>query len=225
LLSTDGTGEMSEKLKATVQEFYDRGWYRGDLSVLDELFSSDYQDRDAAAQTGTSGLHGARQFIETFRAAIPDLHVEIEDQYAEGSTVTTRWTATGTHEGTLMGVPATHRHVEVSGISIDPFDEQGRFAEGWGNWDAIGLLRQIGALPIASQYPRGGLRGAYGAAVDLRWDRAVHATRPPKRPRRLSAYVCPRLTLDSPPFDSTEPPAPRLDLSRAGNASENCNRG
>jgi steroid delta-isomerase-like uncharacterized protein len=142
---------MSDKLKAAVREFYDRGWNRGDLSVIDELFAPEYHDHDAAAQMGTSGLDAARQFIETFRAASPDLHVEIEDQYAEGSTVTTRWTATGTHKGTLMGVPATYRPVEVSGISIDRFDEQGRFAEGWGNWDGIGLLRQIGALPTASQ--------------------------------------------------------------------------
>ncbi|MGH3081475.1 MAG: ester cyclase [Gaiellaceae bacterium] len=142
---------MSETLKAAVQEFYDRGWNRGDLSVIDDLFSPEYQDHDAAAQTGTSGLDGARQFIEIFRAAIPDLHVEIENQYAEGSTVTTRWMATGTHQGTLMGVPATHRRLEVSGISIDRFDEQGRFAEGWGSWDGIALLRQIGALPTASQ--------------------------------------------------------------------------
>ena len=149
-MSTERIGEMSEKLKAAVEAFYDRGWNRGDMSVLDELFSPEYQDHDAAAQTGAGDRDAARQFIETFRAAVPDLHVEIEAQYAEGSTVTTRWTATGTHEGTLMGVAATHRPVEVSGISIDRFDEHGRFAEGWGNWDGIALLRQIGALPTAS---------------------------------------------------------------------------
>jgi steroid delta-isomerase-like uncharacterized protein len=146
-----GDQQVSKELKAAVQEFYDRGWNRGDLSVIEELFSPEYEDHDAAAQTGTTGLDGARQFIEMFRAAMPDLHVEIEDQYAEGSTVTTRWTATGTHEGTLMGVPATHRPIEVRGISIDRFDAHGRFAEGWGNWDGIALLRQIGALPSASQ--------------------------------------------------------------------------
>jgi steroid delta-isomerase-like uncharacterized protein len=142
---------MSEKLKAAVREFYERGWNRGDLSVIDELFSPEYQDHDATSQTGKSRLEGARRFIETFRAAFPDLRVEIEDQYADVSTVITRWTASGTHEGTLMGVPATRRHVEVGGISIDRFDEQGRLAEGWGNWDGVALLRQIGALPIASQ--------------------------------------------------------------------------
>jgi steroid delta-isomerase-like uncharacterized protein len=147
LPSTEATGEMSEKLKAAVREFYDRGWNQGDLSVIDELFSADYEDHDAAAQTGASGLEAARLFIEMVRAAIADLHVAIEDQYTEGSTVTTRWTATGTHEGALMGVPASHRRVEVSGISIDRFDEEGRFAEGWGNWDGIALLRQVGALP------------------------------------------------------------------------------
>jgi steroid delta-isomerase-like uncharacterized protein len=141
---------MSEKLKAAIREFYERGWNQGDLSVIDELFSPDYQDHDAAAQTGTSGLEAARRFIETFRAAIPDLHVVVEDQYAEVSTVTTRWTASGTHEGPLIGVPASHRRVEVSGISIDRFDEEGRLLEGWGNWDGIALLRQVGALPTIS---------------------------------------------------------------------------
>jgi steroid delta-isomerase-like uncharacterized protein len=139
---------MSDKLKAAVREFYDRGWNRGDLSVIDELFAPEYHDHDAVAQTGASGLDGARQFIETFRAAVPDLHVEIEDQYAEGSTVTTRWTATGTHEGTLMGVPATHQRVEVSGISIDRFDEQGRFAAGWGNWDGMGCSGRSARCPL-----------------------------------------------------------------------------
>jgi steroid delta-isomerase-like uncharacterized protein len=141
---------MSEQLKATVREFYDRGWNRGDLSVINELFSPEYNDHDAAAQTGMSGLDGARRFIESFRSAIPDLHVKIEAQFAEGSTVTTRWTARGTHEGTLMGVPATHRKVAVGGISIDRFDEHGQFVEGWGNWDGVGLLQQVGALPIVS---------------------------------------------------------------------------
>ena len=150
LPSTEATGELSEKLKAAVREFYERGWNQGDLSVIDELFSPDYEDHDAAAQTGTSGLEAARRFIEMFRAAIPDLHVAIEDQYADGSTVTTRWTASGTHEGTLIGVPASHRRVEVSGISIDRFDEEGRLVEGWGNWDGIALLRQVGALPNTS---------------------------------------------------------------------------
>jgi steroid delta-isomerase-like uncharacterized protein len=147
----EAIGEMSEKLKAAVREFYDRGWNRRDSSVIDELFSPEYEDHDAVAHTAASGRDAARRFIETFRAAIPDLHVEIEDQYAEGSTVITRWRATGTHEGTLLGVTATHRPLEVGGISIDDFDEEGRFVEGWGNWDGTSLLRQIGALPTASR--------------------------------------------------------------------------
>jgi steroid delta-isomerase-like uncharacterized protein len=138
---------MSDKLKGTVQRFYERGWNEGDLSVIDELFSPDYHDHDAAAQTGAGGLDGARQFIETFRTAIPDLHLEIQDQYGEGETVVTRWITTGTHRGTLMGVAGTDRPIEVSGISIDRFDDQGRFLEGWGNWDGVALLQQIGALP------------------------------------------------------------------------------
>ena len=69
----EAIGEMSEKLKGTVRDFYERGWNRGDLSVIDELFAPEYEDHDAAAQTGRRGPDAASQFIETFRAAVPDL--------------------------------------------------------------------------------------------------------------------------------------------------------
>ena len=139
---------MSEELKAKVRRFYDAAWNSGDLSVIDELFSAEYVDHDAVAQTGgMTGRDSARQFVEIFRTAIPDLRCDIEDQVAEGDKVVSRWVATGTHDGTLMGVPGTGRRFRVDGISIDRFDEEGRFAEGWGTWDGIALLRQIGALP------------------------------------------------------------------------------
>ena len=58
----------------------------------------------------------------------------------------TRWTATGTHDGDALGVPASGKTTTVTGIGIDRF-EDGKIVEVWGNWDTLGMLQQIGAIP------------------------------------------------------------------------------
>ena len=45
-----------------------------------------------------------------------------------------------------MGIPPTGKSVEISGIAIDRFSD-GKIAESWGNWDTMGLLQQLGAVP------------------------------------------------------------------------------
>ncbi len=137
----------TDDLKAKIQRFYDEAWSRGELGVIDELMSDHYHDHDAAANTGETGREAARRFITSFRAGIPDLKLTIDAQYRDGSTVVTRWTLTGMHGGSLMGVPASGAHISFEGISIDRFDDAGQMTEGWGTWDGIALLRRIGALP------------------------------------------------------------------------------
>jgi predicted ester cyclase len=44
-----------------------------------------------------------------------------------------------------MGIPATGRPVSATGISIHRIAD-GRIAETWNNYDATGVLRQLGAL-------------------------------------------------------------------------------
>jgi steroid delta-isomerase-like uncharacterized protein len=70
----------------------------------------------------------------------------IEDQVAEGDKVVTRWTATGTHKGELMGIPPSGKKVRVTGIAIDRL-EDGKIVESWSSFDQLGMLQQIGAIP------------------------------------------------------------------------------
>jgi steroid delta-isomerase-like uncharacterized protein len=84
-----------------------------------------------------------------YRAAFPDLRVEVESQVAEGDLVVTRWASTGTHEGDLPGLPASHNKVTVTGIAIDRL-ENGKIVEAWGNWDTLGMMQQIGAVPAGA---------------------------------------------------------------------------
>jgi predicted ester cyclase len=59
-----------------------------------------------------------KQLIGMYIAAYPDLHHAVEHQIAEGETVVTRWTATGTHQGDLLGMAPTQKPAKVMGIWI-----------------------------------------------------------------------------------------------------------
>jgi predicted ester cyclase len=78
--------------------------------------------------------------------AFPDARVTVEDQIAEGEMVVTRWRATGTHTGELMGIPPTERRSEISGITINRLSGS-RIAEDWYQSDDFGMLQQLGVIP------------------------------------------------------------------------------
>jgi SnoaL-like polyketide cyclase len=69
----------------------------------------------------------------------------IEDQVAEGDTVVTRWTTHGTNTGSLFGKPATNKPATITGITIDHI-VGGKIVETWTNFDALGMLQQLGAV-------------------------------------------------------------------------------
>jgi steroid delta-isomerase-like uncharacterized protein len=78
--------------------------------------------------------------------AFPDLRMAEADSVKEGDKVAFRWLLTGTHEGEFMGVAATGKRVEAMGVDIVRMAD-GEIVEHWGEFDAMGLLRQIGVIP------------------------------------------------------------------------------
>jgi predicted ester cyclase len=60
--------------------------------------------------------------------------------------VVIRWTMRATHQGELMGIAPTGKPVTVTGIDIFRLSA-GKLAEMWQNWDQLGMLQQVGALP------------------------------------------------------------------------------
>ena len=140
---------MSEQHKATAKRFFD-SWSSGDLDAFDEILAADYQDHDTQnPNAGDRGPEAGKATAAMYRAAFSDSRFEIEDQFADGDFVITRWTATGTHDGELMGMPATGKKVEITGVTIDRF-EDGKVVEGWTNWDTFGMMQQLGAVAEAA---------------------------------------------------------------------------
>lgn len=137
---------MTATNKQIVRREVDEIINQGDYSVLDELIAEDYVAYDPTEPEPLRGPDGFRDSLETFRKGMPDLHVRIDDQIAEGDKVATRWTATGHHTGELFGVPATGNQVTVSGISVERLRD-GRIVEDHMHLDTLGLMRQLGVVP------------------------------------------------------------------------------
>lgn len=137
---------MSDANVAASRRMIEEAFNQGNMSTVDELASPSFVNHDPADPEERRGPAGAKAFIATYREAFPDLHITIEDVIADGDKVVMRWTSRGTHRGELMGLAPTGTQAEVSGISIDRF-EDGKIAESWNNWDTLGLMRQLGAAP------------------------------------------------------------------------------
>jgi steroid delta-isomerase-like uncharacterized protein len=143
---------MSEENKEKARRFIQESFNEGNLSLVDELFASDYVLHDpASSEEEIRGPEGMKGFVQMYQSAFPDTDLTVEDQVAEGDDVVTRWRGRGTHQGELFGVPPSGNRVEVTGITVDRFSG-GKFAESWTNYDALGLMQQIGAVPS----PEGG---------------------------------------------------------------------
>jgi steroid delta-isomerase-like uncharacterized protein len=119
--------------------------WEGNLGVIDELVASDYIGHDPA-QPDLIGPDGVRGFITTYLSAFPDGRITIDEQLAEGDLVASRWTGRGTHQGELMGIPATGKQVTVAGITLSRVKD-GKVVEEWTNWDTLGMLQQLGVVP------------------------------------------------------------------------------
>ena len=61
----------------------------------------------------------------------------------EGDIVLTRWAATGTNTGSMLGAPPTGKPFKMFGFWMHRFDGD-TIAEEWATWDTHGFLQQIG---------------------------------------------------------------------------------
>jgi predicted ester cyclase len=149
--SEQGREAAQEQNKQTVQRLLDQAFNQGNLDVVDEVTSPESISHDPAQGADDQSPAETREMIAGYREAFPDLDITIAAQYADGDVVVTRWTATGTQEGELWGIEPTGRQTTISGITIDLFDDGGLIVESWTNWDTLGLLQQLGAVPAREE--------------------------------------------------------------------------
>ena len=117
---------------------------QGKLELADQLYHESWMSDSVP---GVQGPEAARLLAIGSRSGTPDLQITVEDQIAEGDLVVSRWSATGTHLGEWAGIPATGVVWTMSAIDIQRL-EDGKIAQSWDYEDTLGLLVQLGVVPM-----------------------------------------------------------------------------
>jgi steroid delta-isomerase-like uncharacterized protein len=141
--STDVSTEENKIVSWRLQE---EVFGQGKLELVDELLAPDYLSHAPGDPELNRGRENIKEIVRAYHSAFPDIDFAVEQQVAEVDMVVTRWIARGTHRGEFMGIPPSGRRIAVSGMSMDRISG-GRIVENWNNWEALEMMRQIGAIP------------------------------------------------------------------------------
>jgi steroid delta-isomerase-like uncharacterized protein len=135
---------MSAENEALVRRFFEEFCNERRAEVADEIIASDYVSHGPQAPPA-EGPEGVKARVGVYQESVHG-HWRVDELLCTGDRVVARWTGTGTHRGELMGIPPTGKSIEVDAISVFRIAD-GKIAEEWTVWDALGLLQQVGAVP------------------------------------------------------------------------------
>jgi predicted ester cyclase len=134
---------VDSEIEGRVRTVWEEAFNGRGLDALDAVTAPGFVNCNALPGT-PPGPEGHRQVVERLWQAFPDAHFEIEHLAGDGDMVICVGTMSGTHEGTLLGVPPTGRKVKWRQCHLYRFDESGRAVEHDAIRDDVSLLRQFG---------------------------------------------------------------------------------
>jgi len=137
----------TSKNKAGQRRVLEEIFNKGNFAIIPELIATSYVEH--APLGDIKGPEGFKQATNTTRTAFPDMHATIEDIFAEGDEVVTRFTATGTFKGEYRGTTPTGRKFTFRGILITRW-VGGKEVEAWAAYDMLTFYQQLG-IPIPTQ--------------------------------------------------------------------------
>jgi steroid delta-isomerase-like uncharacterized protein len=139
--------------KAIVRRLYEDVWNKRKLEVVSTLFSPSHALRDNNSPGSSVGPEAYRAVVAKYLSAFPDLRFLVEDMVAEKDKLVASWTISGTQKGEFMGIRPTNKKVSVEGITIH-YLANGKIIDSYVSWDALGLMRQLGAIAALAE-PKG----------------------------------------------------------------------
>lgn len=137
---------MSEANKALIRRLLRECFNQHNVDLYPEFYSETFVQHTPAM--GKLGAEQHRQLLISLFAAFPDSHWTVVDQIGVGEKVVTRWTLVATHLGAFMGIAPSGRQLISGGVCIDHIVD-GKIVEEWEEWDTLGMMQQLGAVPVA----------------------------------------------------------------------------
>ena len=118
-------------------------WNKGNLALIDELYTPDFVRHNVAVSEDIEGLEAFKAYVAAVRTTYPDFTVTTDQQIIMDDLRVSRWTVNCTNTGPSDQLPPTGKKVKVSGASIIRY-EVGKIAEEWVYWNQATVLTQLG---------------------------------------------------------------------------------
>jgi predicted ester cyclase len=140
----NATQDMEKKNMETMQKVFD-AFIAGNTNI-DEYVSADMIEHTPSPGVTATGLAGMKETITMFHTAFPDLKETTIKMFADSDYVVAHFNMKGTNSGSMGGMPATNKPIDVNGVDIVRF-ENGKGVEHWGYYEEAKMMQQMGMMP------------------------------------------------------------------------------
>lgn len=118
-----------------------------EFARFSEVMAENVIDHDAA-EGQAPGVEGIKDYWRALEGSFPDFKLDPDVFEANDDYITLAYRLSGTHQGEYLGHAPTGRHFEVRAVQVGRF-EDGLMVERWGSTDVLGILTQLGLVPVA----------------------------------------------------------------------------
>jgi predicted ester cyclase len=146
-----GSGPRQESFAVSlVRRSWEDLYTGGNVDAVEDVFDARCVSHDPTFPEGRlEDAEAIKGNIRRGHLAFEGWRFDVEAVFEDDEHVISRVTMHGRHVGEFLGIPPSGADVVVSGITINRIASR-RIVERWGNWDTLGMLQQLGALPNVS---------------------------------------------------------------------------
>jgi predicted ester cyclase len=143
---------MSDQNMRNVRRLLEEVWTQGNLALLPELMAEDTVSYPMPQFGAVRGRDEYTHFIAVYKGVFLDMSFDIEDQFASGAKVVTRWvTRVSDASGDDQHHATTGEQLSIDGITITHHNSDGKIIAEWATWDTQSLLHSVSAPRVLEQ--------------------------------------------------------------------------
>jgi steroid delta-isomerase-like uncharacterized protein len=132
--------------KAKTQRFYDDVINGHNTAMIDSFCAADFTDHNPSQGHSGKGIADLHAMFNEMLTAFPDMKATVDFMVAQGDTVVSYVTMTGTNSGAMGNMPATNKSIKINGIDIIAIKD-GKATDRWGVFDDMSMMSQLGMIP------------------------------------------------------------------------------
>ncbi len=143
---------MSDQNMLNVRRLLEEVWTQGNLALLPELMAEDAVSYPMPQFGAVRGRDEYMHFIAVYKGVFLDMSFHMEDQFASGEKVVTRWVTLVTDtSGDAQHDATTGEQLSIDGITITHHNSDGKIIAEWASWDTQSLLHSVSAPRVFEQ--------------------------------------------------------------------------